>query len=121
MRRDRLLLSALMVGGGLVHFLAPGAYEPLVPRALGAPRFWVLASGAAEAAAGGLLAPSRTRRLGAYAVAGMLLAVWPGNIQMALDGGYPGADGIAGSAALAWLRVPLQIPLLAWAWSLRKP
>jgi hypothetical protein len=38
----------------------------------------------------------------------------------ALDGGYPDATGIAGSAALAWARLPLQVPLVWWALALAR-
>lgn len=114
---SRYLLAALMVGAGLLHFAAPQAYDPLIPPALGQPRPWVLGSGVAEVAAGGLLAVTRTRRLGAWAVVAVLVAILPGNVQMALDGGYPGAEGPAGDPAVAWLRLPLQIPLVLWALS----
>lgn len=104
-----------MVGGGTLHFVIPSTYEPLIPRALGAPRLWVLASGVAEIAAGVLLAVPRTARVGAWAVAAVLVGVLPGNVQMALDGGYSGASGLAASPVAAWARVPLQVPLVLWA------
>lgn len=109
-----------MAAGGILHFVAPRGYAPLVPDVLGDPRPWVLGSGVAELAAGVLLALPRTRRIGALAVAAVLVAVWPGNVQMALDGGYPGTTGPAGDPVVAWLRVPLQIPLIAWALSHRR-
>lgn len=118
---SRYALAAVMVGAGALHFVAPRAYEPLIPPFLGAPRPWVLASGVAELASGALLAGTRTRRLGAWAVAAVLLAVLPGNIWMALQGGYPDASGLAGNPVAAWLRVPLQVPLIVWALSHRRP
>jgi uncharacterized membrane protein len=111
----------MMVGGGVLHFVAPRVYAPLIPDLLGDPRPWVLGSGVAELAAGVLLAVPRPRRAGALAVAAVLVAVWPGNVQMALDGGYQGASGPAGHPVVAWLRVPLQIPLILWALSHRRP
>jgi len=118
---SRLAQAAVMVGGGVLHLVAPRVYAPLIPAVLGDPRPWVLGSGVAELAAGVLLAVPRTRRVGALAVAAVLVAVWPGNVQMALDGGYPGASGPAGDPVVAWLRVPLQIPLILWALSHRRP
>ena len=42
---------------------------------------------------------------------GTLLAVYPANIQMAVDAGRPrDAEGWA-----AWLRLPLQLPMIRWA------
>jgi hypothetical protein len=39
---------------------------------------------------------------------------------MALDGGLPGAGFPASSALIAWLRLPLQIPLILWAVSVAR-
>lgn len=115
--RSRYALAAVMIAAGVLHFVAPQAYDPLIPPGLGPPRPWVLGSGAAEVAAGALLAAPRTRRAGAWAVVAVLVAVLPGNVQMALDGGYPGAGGLAGDPVAAWLRLPLQVPLVLWALS----
>lgn len=112
---SRLVLATVMVGAGVLHFTAPRAYEPLIPPALGTPRAWVYGSGVAEAVAGVLLALPRTRRVGAWAVAAVLVGVLPGNVQMALEP-HP-AGGLAANPVLAWLRVPLQVPLVLWALS----
>ena len=115
-----MLLSALLTVAGLAHFVATDAYTLIVPRLLPAPRVWVYASGVAELACAGLLAVPRTRRLGGWCTFGLLLAVWPANVQMALDGGIPGRGFPLGSPVTAWLRVPLQLPLLYWSLSVAR-
>lgn len=114
-RRSRLALAALMVAAGCLHFLAPDAYARIVPRRLGDARLIVHLSGVAEVAAGALLVSERTRRVGGWCTAAVLVAVFPANVQMALDGGLTGAGGALGSPVVAWLRLPLQAPLLVWA------
>ncbi|MEP6625948.1 MAG: hypothetical protein ABJC79_15985 [Acidimicrobiia bacterium] len=41
-----------------------------------------------------------------------ILAVWPANWQVALDGGMPDAKPPMDSAAVSWARLPLQLPML---------
>lgn len=112
---SRLWLVALMLGSGVAHFVIPGFYERIVPRSLGHPRLYVHASGAAEVVAGLLLAAPRTRRVGGWLAAVLLVAVFPANVQMALDSGRPGSAGLQGSPTAAWLRLPFQVPLVWWA------
>jgi uncharacterized membrane protein len=105
-------LGGLFLASGVLHFAAPKPFEAIMPRSLPAPRAWVYGSGVAEAACGlGLL----TRRPWAgRASAALLLAVWPANVQMALDSGTGRLRGPADNRLVAWGRVPLQIPLI-WA------
>jgi uncharacterized membrane protein len=105
-----------MVGAGILHFVIPDTYATIVPPALGDARTVVHVSGLAEVAAGALLARTRTRRLGAWCTAGVLVAVFPANVQMALDA-RPGGQGWTTSVLVAWLRLPLQVPLVLWALS----
>lgn len=105
-----------MVSAGSLHFVVPESYARIVPRPLGHARALVAVTGVAEVAAGALLAVPRTRRVGAWATLVLLVCVWPANVQMALDGGLAGAGFPLDSPVLAWVRVPLQLPLLAWAW-----
>jgi len=108
-------LAVFMVGAGLGHFLAPRAYEQIVPHLLQDPGFWVLLSGAVEIGCGAMVAVPRTRRAGAWLSAGLLIAVFPANVRMALDGGLAGRPFPLGSPVVAWLRLPLQVPLVWWA------
>jgi len=110
-----------MVGAGTLHFVLPRGYRRIVPRALGHAPLLVAISGVAEILAGVLLAVPRTRRLGAGLALAIFVLVWPANIQMAIDGGLPDAGAVAGSALVAWARVPLQLPLFVWAFRLARP
>ena len=105
-----------MLVAGLAHFAVPRTYERIVPRLVGDPEFWVRWSGVAEIVCAGLLVGRRTRRAGALATVAVLVAVLPANVKMALDGGIPGRPFPLGSPAAAWARLPLQVPLVVWAW-----
>lgn len=115
---SRAGLSVVLVGAGILHFVIPRSYQRIVPRFLGHAPFLVAASGVVELLAGALVAVPRTRRLGAGVAFLLFIVVWPANVQMAIDAGRPDA-GL--SALITWLRVPLQIPLLVWAWRLARP
>jgi uncharacterized membrane protein len=123
-RRRRLALGglvALVGGSGVLHLATPRPYRRIVPAPLAEWRSEVVTvSGFAEIGCSLLLLAPRTRRIGAYATALLFVAVFPANVQMALDGGYADAGFPANNAALAWLRLPLQVPLIYWALSFRK-
>ena len=103
-------LAALLVVTGTAHFLTPGFFRPLIPDRLGAPDPWVYGSGLAELACAAAVAAPRTRRIGCYAAAALFVAVFPGNVQMALDA----ADRSPAYQALTYARIPLQLPLVVW-------
>lgn len=114
--RRALGLAAFIGSAGVMHFVKPDFFDPIVPSWMpGAPRTTTYASGVAEIASAVLVANPRTRRIGAWACFLTFLGVYPANIQAALDGGMQGADPPLDSAAVAWLRLPLQIPMLLWA------
>ena len=119
--RSYRALAGLLLATGTTHLLGPGLYDPIVPRALpGAARAWTYASGLAELGVAAALLVPTMRRPAALAAAALFVAVFPANVQMALDGGYPGAIGVMGSAVLAWARLPLQVPLVWWSLSLAR-
>ncbi|CAO5253010.1 DoxX family protein [Frankia sp. AgKG'84/4] len=108
-------MTAAFLVSGVVHLVRPSVFEPLIPPALPRPREIVYASGVAElACAAGLLAKARWA---GPASAALLVGVWPGNLQTALDattrvregGGQPRH---VATAVLAWARIPLQIPMI---------
>ena len=110
------LLALVLAAGGTAHFLAPAPYARIVPEVLGAPYAWVYASGAAELACAAGLAVSASRRAAALATALLFVAVFPANVQMALD-----ADGRSPAyRAAVYVRLPLQVPLVLWALSVAR-
>ncbi len=108
------LFAGALIGMGLLHFLVPRPFDSIIPRVLpeATRRPLTYASGVAEIVCGGLMLAPRTRRLGGRLTALLMLVVWPANIDMALRNGSP---TLGGNALLLWLRVPLQIPLIAYA------
>ena len=112
MSRDAYGLAALLATAGTLHFAAPKPFDAIVPRALpGRPRTWTRLSGAAELTVAAAIAHPRTRRLGALAAGGLFLAVFPANVQMAVDW----RAAAPARRAIAFGRLPLQIPLVLWA------
>lgn len=119
-RGSALALSAFMGAAGAMHFVVPETYARIVPGMFGRQRALVAATGAAEILAAALLGVGRTRRVGAWLSVGLLVAVFPANLKMALDGGIEGYGFPLGSPVVAWLRLPLQVPLVVWAWRVAK-
>lgn len=110
-RRDAVGLAVLLASSGLAHFVRPKPFDAIVPRSLpGSPRTWTYLSGAAELAVAATVAVPQTRRLGGWAAAGLFLAVFPANIKMAYDWRH----GSPRQRAIAYGRLPLQVPLVWW-------
>jgi uncharacterized membrane protein len=113
---SRWLLAALFVAAGTAHFLRPQFFEAIVPPYLPAPHLLVIISGILEIVLGLLLLVARTSRLAAWGLIALLVAVSPANVHMAL---HPERFPEFSSRAL-WLRLPMQLVLIAWAfWSTR--
>ena len=111
-------LAGLLGVSGVGHFARPGFFDAIVPRSLpGEPRSWTYASGVAELGVAAALAVPRTRRLGGYAAAALFVAVFPANVSMALrwSGRSPR------ERAIAYGRLPLQVPLVVWALRIARP
>lgn len=109
--KGALPLAGLLATSGVLHFVAPKPFDAIVPRGLpGSPRTWTLLSGAAELAIAAALVNPGTRRLGGLAAAGLFAAVFPANVQMAID--WRTAPPVR--RAIAYGRLPLQVPLVLW-------
>ena len=118
-RVARHVLSVAMMTVGVLHFVNPTPFVRIVPSALPAPLFLVYLSGAIEISLGLALALRRTRTMAAWGLVALFVAVFPANINMAvnhiaLDPANPTAEWVA------WVRLPLQLALIAWAWWVRK-
>lgn len=110
-RASPYLLAALLAAAGVTHLLRPEPYVSIVPRLLPAPRALVYLSGLAELGCAAGLCFRRTRAPAAWATAALFVAVFPANVQMALDAGGRSPAYLAA----VWGRVPLQVPLVLWA------
>ena len=118
-QRGALGLATLLGGSGVLHFAAPKPYDSIVPSALpGSARTWTYLSGVAELVVAAALVVPRFRRLGGLLAALLFVAVFPANVQMALD--YQRADKPLPARLIAFGRLPLQIPLVLWALRVRK-
>lgn len=105
-------LAAVLTGAGVLHFAVPASYDAIVPERLpGAARTWTRLSGGAELGIAALIALPRTRRLGGLLAALLFVCVFPANVKMAIDW----SSKPAWMRALAYGRLPLQIPLVLWA------
>ncbi|MFJ8663430.1 DoxX family protein [Streptomyces sp. NPDC093795] len=110
--RSAFLLAGLLASAGVAHFVAPKQFDATVPRALpGSPRTWTAASGAVELALAAGLALPATRRVSAHATALFFAGVFPANVKMA----YDWRNRSTPARALAYARLPLQVPLILWA------
>ncbi len=105
-------MAALYIFAGINHFLNPEIYLGIMPSGLPYPAARVAISGIAEIGLGVLLVPQKTRRIAAWGIILLLIAVFPANIQMALD--WHREDHAY--EWIAWARLPLQAVLVWWAW-----
>ena len=104
------IVVILFTLSGVLHLVNPGAFLWLMPPWLPEPILLIYLSGIAELlAAAGLLLKQRWAPIFTVLV---LLAVWPANWWFAFDVLTSNPD----LALTAWLRLPLQLPLLWFAY-----
>jgi uncharacterized membrane protein len=103
-----------MVAAGVGHFATSAVFVRIVPAWLPAPLLLVWVSGVFEILGGaGLLVP-RVRRAASLGLVALYVAVFPANVNMALN--HLTFDGVTPiSPVLLWLRLPFQGVLIAWA------
>jgi len=115
----------MLVFAGTGHFIFANAVDRIVPAFLpGEPRFWTYLSGIAEIAIALMLlmpldkkiAGKSIRLWGAYSAFLLFVAVFPANINMAIQ--WSSRD--MPEPLLAYARLPLQFGLFYWAWALAK-
>jgi len=102
-----------------MHFIIPASYVGIMPPWLPWHRALVYLSGALEIAGGAGLLIGRTRRAAGLGLVLLLVAVWPANLQMVLNA--RAADRPLWHETLLWLRLPLQLILIVWAWRASQP
>lgn len=115
----RILLAAFFVYAGAMHFAKPDIYVRIMPPYLPYPLALVMISGVCEVLGGvGVLIPP-LRRLAGLGLIALLIAVFPANVHMALS--HDRIDGLHIASIWLWLRLPLQLVLIAWVWWCTRP
>ena len=109
----RWLLTIFMVGSGTTHFLSTATYVAMVPPGLPSPVALVYVSGVAEVLGGLGLIFARTRRIAAWGLIALFVAVFPANVNMAVNQLPLGARPLP--PLVLYARLPLQVLLVDWA------
>lgn len=112
----KYVFAAAFILAGINHFLNPQFYLRMMPPVLPAHLFLVYLSGVFEILFGVLLLIPRFSPLAARLIIALLIAVFPANIYMASN---PQLFPEFSQTAL-YVRLPLQIVLIAWAFWLTR-
>lgn len=111
-RIPHLLIALFFFAGGVAHFVMADAFITAMPGYVGYHKELVFISGVFEIlGAIGILLP-QTRLISAYGLMALIVAVYPANINMALNAGnYKGIPEL-----LLYIRLPLQFLFLWFVW-----
>ena len=112
-QRIFLLLAAVFyVSSGILHFVKTGVYLKIMPPYIPWHLAMVRLSGVCEILGGfGLLLPT-TRRVAAWGLVALLIAVFPANVYMVTNPVETGVTALP--VAVRWGRLPLQLLLVIW-------
>jgi uncharacterized membrane protein len=117
------LMGYILLGAGVGHFVFPAPLDSIVLSVLpGDSRIYTYLSGVAEIAIGAALLTPLTKRVlgkpvklwGAYGAFALFLAVYPANINMAIQW----SDRAMPEPLIAYARLPFQFYFLWAAWKL---
>ncbi len=109
----RIFQGLVYIAAGLNHFLNPAFYHKIMPPYLPAHDLLINVSGVIEIILGALLIVPTTKKVGAWGIIALLIAVWPANIHMAM---HPDMFTKFGGPIALWVRVVMQIGLMLWAY-----
>lgn len=112
MRIPLLIISAFFLVGGIAHFLASDFFVAIMPAYL--PWHWelVIISGVFEIVGAVALLIPKTRLLAAYGLIALCVAVFPANLNMALNPEQFQDTPLA----LLYIRLPLQVLIIWFIW-----
>ncbi|MDX6636820.1 MAG: hypothetical protein QOJ01_331 [Solirubrobacterales bacterium] len=116
--RSTRALTGFWLFAGLMHFVIPRRYESIVPDYVPiSPKDAVVWSGVAEIVGGLAVAPPPTRRFARWWLLGVLVAVFPANVHMAVSPEQVQGLERSGIPRWAlWARLPLQPLCMLWVW-----
>ena len=106
------IMALCYIAAGINHFVSPRMYMKIMPHWVPLQSLAVKVSGVLEVAFGLLLFPLQSRHIGAWLLIALLLAIFPANVQMAINFRKKHKRYLW----LAYARLPLQVVLIWWAW-----
>jgi uncharacterized membrane protein len=107
------IMSILYIIAGLNHFIHPLFYKKIMPPFIPWHMPLIYVSGFFEILLGILLIPLYTRRMAAWGIMLLLIAVFPANIYMMINYLHEKNPDLW----ITILRLPLQFILIWWAYS----
>jgi len=110
------IMVLLYIVAGLNHFFNPRFYLKIMPPYIPYHLAMVYISGVCEVLFAILLIPIATRHIAAWLLILLLIAIFPANVQMAIDFWKKHNPYLS----IAILRLPLQLPLIYWAYQYTK-
>lgn len=109
-------MAVLYIAAGINHFVHPEFYITIMPPWLPYHSALVFISGICEIVFGLMLLKPSSRKLAAWLIIFLLIAIFPANIQMMLN--YLHENNPQLWIAIA--RLPLQVVLIWWAYGFTK-
>jgi uncharacterized membrane protein len=106
------IMALVYLAAGIYHFVQPGFYKKIMPSYLPYHIQLIYISGVCEILVALFLLPASTRVFAAWSLIVLLLAIFPANIQMALNFWQKKNPYLW----IALLRLPLQFVLIWWAY-----
>lgn len=110
------IMAAFYMIAGAYHFINPLFYKKIMPPWLPWHYYLIYISGVGEIILGLLLIPAETRKLAAWGIIILLVAVFPANVQMMLNYRHQQNPNLW----IAILRLPLQPLFIWWAYLFTK-
>lgn len=107
------VMAVLYIAAGINHFRSAEFYYKIMPSYVPFSYPLIYISGVAESLLGILLFFKKTRNFAAWGLVALLIAVFPANIQMLVNYIHDNNPRLW----VAIVRLPLQLPLLWWAYS----
>jgi uncharacterized membrane protein len=111
-----VLLAAFVAAAGVMHFVKPERYVAAMPPYIPWHEEIVEGTGVLEVIFAIALLVPWTRKAAARGLVLFFIAIFPANIQMALE---PEKHGFP--AWMLYVRLPLQLPLIWWAYWMSLP
>lgn len=106
------IMAAVYIAAGCYHFINPRLYKKIMPAWIPWHYPLIYFTGVCEIVLGVLLFPDTTRAVAAWGLIVLLIAIFPANVQMAVN--FKKRNNRFLWIAIA--RLPLQLLLVWWAW-----